>query len=296
MILPQGCPAVIGGGVVRDGIMGGQPNDIDVWLPSNINITSTEGLRLWCRDAFNTPVEVIFNGPENVHQDGEGYRDMSNHCVLEFTNMFGFKINIMRTMTPWVDGDPSAFFRGVMRNFDIDLCMFFVAFGYETYGTNTPYVIMPRHLVNQLTSNYGVMPIRQFCWNRFRLENMSDARRTMRSEKMHSKFTGLSPHHGLLFVEEIEPQVVTVAWLMSKIEFFPYPANVPLPRVAVSDTIGVSRVFTDPERGPQRLRGFEYTFIAYDEATNTIVPEEDDPNAAPLEQPPQVTAIEESWR
>lgn len=286
--------------MVRDGIMGGRPNDIDVWLPSNINITSTEGLRLWCRDAFNAPVEVIFNGPENVHQDGEGYRDMSNHCVLEFTNMFGFKINIMRTMTQWVDGDPSAFFRGVMRNFDIDLCMFFVAFGYETYGTNTPYIIMPRHLVNQLNDTTGITNrIRQFCWNRFRLDTMSDSRRAMRSEKMHSKFTGLGPE-GTIEVNEIEPQVVTVAWLMTKMHFLPYPANVPLSRVSFGGTMVLSTTGSDcrfsyritPSIFSGMFRGFETTFIAYDEATNTIVPEEDDPNAAPLEQPPQVTATE----
>lgn len=283
---------MIGGGVVRDGIMGGQPNDIDVWLPSNINITSTEELRIWCRDAFVAPVEVVFSGPENVDQDGEGYRDMSNHCVLEFTDMRGFNINIMRTMTVWNNEDPSAFFRGVMRNFDIDLCMFFVAFGYEEQGIHTPHVIMPRHLVVQLNDTTGITyQIRQFCWNAHRLENMSDARRAMRSEKMHSRFMNLGPE-GTIQVEEIEPQVVTVSWLMRKMQFFPFPVLPAVPETSNRDTIGLSTGRLSYTFNP--FMGQRIDFMVHDEAQ--IVAElDEDPNAAPLPQPAQITGQREEY-
>ncbi len=36
--LPQGCPFVIGGGLIRDAILGGRPSDIDVWLPCNLSM------------------------------------------------------------------------------------------------------------------------------------------------------------------------------------------------------------------------------------------------------------------
>uniref|UniRef100_A0AAU6W0L3 Poly A polymerase head domain-containing protein n=3 Tax=unclassified bacterial viruses TaxID=12333 RepID=A0AAU6W0L3_9VIRU len=251
-IVPEGCPVVIGGGIVRDGIMGGESNDIDVWLPSNINITSPQQLQGWAEARFGAAVSIIFNGPENVEQEGEGYRDMSNHCVLEFTNARGFRINLMRTMTPWVQGEPQVFFRGVMRNFDIDLCMFFIAFPPESRGIHVPYVVMPQHLVDQLNSELGVMrSIRQFCWNSYRLETMSPARKTMRSEKMHAKLH-LRPADGRISVIDIEPTVVSVSWIMSKIEYFP------LPRLPVTMTV-----------------------LAVDEEV---------PNAAPLPPPVQITA------
>lgn len=309
-ILPDGCPAVIGGGVVRDGIMGGQPNDIDVWLPSNINITSTQDLRVWCEGVFQSNTQVIFSGPENVEQEGEGYRDMSNHCVLEFNDLRGFKINIMRTMTQWSNDDPSAFFRGVMRNFDIDLCMFFVAFGYETIGIHTPHVIMPRHLVAQLNDTTGVTNrIRQFCWNLHRLENMSDARMDMREAKMYSKFQDLGPA-GRIPVSEIEPQVVTVSWLMTKIHFFPMPVIAAVPGAPTRVTmelsahpfVGISigrvgRLNSELNtRTLPSMRGQGHTVMYFDDVFhNPEVSPEEDPNAEPLAPPPQITARQEEF-
>lgn len=283
-------PLVLGGGIVRDAIMGGQPNDIDVWLPSECHIRNAQEAQAWVTAIFGVSCDIIFSGPENVEEAGEGYRDMSNHWVLEFS-LHGFKVNLMRTMTPWVEGDPAAFFRGVMRNFDIDLCMFFLAL--EREGIHTPYVIMPRHLQRQLEGVNGVTPqIRQFCWNGHRLDTMSDARRTMRSDKMHQKFPGLGPE-GTIEVDEIEPQVVTIAWLMTKMEYFPFP---PAPPRDTMTAYGSSRDGLHPTTEAMRaelraaLSGVRADLMWIDEAA-PIAPQEEDPNAAPLPPPPQMTNL-----
>ncbi len=215
-ILPDGCPFVIGGGLVRDALYGGRPNDIDVWLPSNINVPDVDA---FCSHLVRTGYgprqgfqgQVIFRGPgsrvEEVQEgifggfgdaehDNAGYGDVHNHWVVEVQAANNSvvshpRINIMRNMARWT-GDAPSFFTEIMRNFDLDLCMFFV--GYMPGQTQVNTVIMPEHLRNSLLHgldrHFQVAPTRmnEVYWNQARLETTSTERILARVRKMNEKY------------------------------------------------------------------------------------------------------------
>jgi hypothetical protein len=219
-VLPDGCPFVIGGGLVRDALYGGRPNDIDVWLPSNITIPDVDA---FCAHMVNSGYgprqgfqgQVIFRGPGSrveevtegifggfgdAEHDDAGYGDVHNHWVVEITTAEAPqgalnhpchpRINIMRNMARWT-GDAPSFFTEIMRNFDLDLCMYFVGYmpGQNTVNT----VIMPQHLRNSIMNpfnNRRVEPTRmnEVYWNQARLETTSVERIRSRVRKMNDKY------------------------------------------------------------------------------------------------------------
>lgn len=220
-VLPDGCPFVIGGGLVRDAIYGGRPNDIDIWLPSNIHIPDVDA---FCAHLVNSGYgprqgfqgQVIFRGPGSrveeviegvlgdfgdAEHDLGGYGDVHNHWVIELQPMdappdgseasFGYpRVNIMRNMARWT-GDAPSFFTEIMRNFDLDLCMFFV--GYMPGQTQVNTVIMPQHLRDGILhpQNNGVVRTRmnEIYWNQARLETTSRERILSRVRKMNEKYS-----------------------------------------------------------------------------------------------------------
>lgn len=222
-VLPDGCPFVIGGGLVRDALYGGRPNDIDVWLPSNIHVPDVDA---FCAHMVNCGYgtrqgfqgQVIFRGPGsrveeveegafggfgNAEHDLGGYGDVHNHWVVEIQtapnapagslgDLGHPRINIMRNMARWT-GDAPSFFTEIMRNFDLDLCMYFVGYMPGQNAVNT--VIMPQHLrdslLNSRINHYRVAPTRmnEVYWNQARLETTSTERILSRVRKMNEKYT-----------------------------------------------------------------------------------------------------------
>ena len=221
-VLPDGCPVIIGGGLIRDALYGGRPNDIDIWLPSNITIPDVDA---FCAHLVRTGYgpqqgfqgQIIFRGPGsrveeveegvlggfgNAENDNTGYGDVHNHWVIEIqpsetiplADPIGHpKINIMRNMARW-NGDAPAFFTEIMRNFDLDLCMYFV--GYMPGQTSVNTVIMPQHLLNTLTNSRGggrveATRLNEVYWNQARLETTSTERILGRIRKMNEKYQSL---------------------------------------------------------------------------------------------------------
>lgn len=182
---------VIGGGIIRDAIMGGVPVDIDVWLPSNVAQNSHDiyDFSRVITDAFpGIRVQHVFEGPRELNpaNDPNNYRDMSNHWVVEF-DVGTVKFNVMRTMTQWT-GDSAAFFGSVMQNFDIDLCMMFtgaIPTGRGFFTEPVTNIILPSNIVENLQDGRA---IDTFCWNRFRYEQTNVARRNFRRDKIMSRY------------------------------------------------------------------------------------------------------------
>lgn len=152
--MPQGCPFVVGGGFVRDGIFGAPIGDIDIWLPSNMVadsdwesfISMLNNQELLNENPFNS-TSVIFNRPDGM--DGE-YRDLVNHWVIQTTitpqaynRNYTYQIQFMRTNVEWT-GDTQAYFDGLLQQFDFDLCMMFLAWD---YGVNFNMSPNGRHLI-----------------------------------------------------------------------------------------------------------------------------------------------------
>jgi hypothetical protein len=154
-LLPNGCPFVVGGGFVRDGIFGAPIGDIDIWLPSNM--IQSQGweefihyLRSLNDDQQYSSVQnigVVFNRPDGM--DGE-YRDLVNHWVVQadvtpvmYNPNYVYTFQFMRTNVNW-EGDAQAYFDGLLQQFDFDLCMMFLAWDYGTPFTGNS---NGRHLI-----------------------------------------------------------------------------------------------------------------------------------------------------
>lgn len=197
--MPAGCPIVLGGGIVRDAILGGRPGDIDIWLPSNISVPNVdEFMARMTSDWFfqENEVRCIFSGP-GAHGaitgpvDGE-YGDVGNHWVLETEEPEMPKINIMRSFSAW-SGDSQAYFDDLMQRFDIDACMMFI--GIEQGNPNWNHVIIPLHLYSNLVRPRAntFMPFRflinELHWNQGRVNTTSQARFDARLVKMRSKYS-----------------------------------------------------------------------------------------------------------
>lgn len=221
-VLPDGCPFVIGGGLIRDALYGGRPNDIDIWLPSNIHVPDVDA---FCAHMVNSGYgprqgfqgQIIFRGPgsrveevtegilggfNNAEYDTEGYGDVHNHWVVEITAADATatnvtpapnhpRINIMRNMARWT-GDAPSFFTEIMRNFDLDLCMYFVGYMPGQNSVNT--VIMPQHLLENMRTTYrtgrlATTRMNEVYWNQARLETTSVERILSRVRKMNDKYS-----------------------------------------------------------------------------------------------------------
>lgn len=241
-------PVTLGGGIVRDLLLGGTPNDIDIWLPSNTACDDVALMINHIQHRFQCPVNIVFS--LNAHGDAnpENYSDVSNHWVIEFV-VSGYKFNVMRTMVAWTN--PQAFYNGLMQNFDIDLCMFFM--GWLPTADSTTWrrnVIMPAHLKGDLEDG---LQVDFTTWNRWRLENTSDARKTLRNNKMSERYE-ISDHTGVIDRDDIVAVPVPISWFLTKVHLMPLPTN------AQYETI-------------------------------EVLAEEDDPNVAPLLQPAQVSTV-----
>lgn len=195
--LPDGCPFVIGGGLVRDGFGGARPGDIDIWLPSNISVDACEEFLEVITDSFEgSSGAIVFRGPQaNGGEWTEGtqnladYSDVNNHWVIEVEIPDYPKVNFMRSMLQWTN-DSQAFFNGLMRFFDIDICMMFLA--YERGQSDTRYVIVPQHMVQWFAQSYRgetVPPrLNSIYWNRARMDMTSHDRTQARMDKMNAKY------------------------------------------------------------------------------------------------------------
>jgi hypothetical protein len=194
----------LGGGFVRDAILGGRPSDLDIWLPSNLGAyVSTTAFTDLIRNHTTTTVTSLFIGPGAQEArvieggDTEGYGDVNNHWVLEMQENDEFRpdllpvprVNFMRSLTPWT-GDSQAFFNSLMRSFDLDICMMFV--GLMPTDREVRYVIVPQHLAMRALGRQGFTPYAQMnmlYWNQMRLQTTAPARIQTRLEKMYSKYS-----------------------------------------------------------------------------------------------------------
>ena len=209
--LPTGCPFVVGGGLVRDSILGGRPSDIDIWLPSNLqaDFTGTDPflvkLHQWAPEG--TEFEVLFRGPD---WDGRGasrisdenpaeYGDVANHWVIEVQIPGWPRINFMRSMAYW-SGDSQMFFNSLMRAFDIDHCMFFI--GWMNGQSNVNTVIMPEHMLNRDNRRFRLSELH---WDQWRLGSTSAARVESRLIKMYSKYS-----FGFRTAQEVEREGLVI--------------------------------------------------------------------------------------
>lgn len=198
-ILPSGCPFVVGGGLIRDGFGGARPGDIDIWLPSNISNPDCDAFRHFLLerfDDFDLDCRVVFRGPDahggmdlELATAAVEYTDVNNHWVMEINREDIPKINFMRSMTPWRD-DSQAFFNGLMRAFDLDICMLFMA--WERGQDTTPYVIIPLHMAEWCKESFRgeqhVTRLNMVYWNKLRWDRTSEQRTEGRIRKMNSKY------------------------------------------------------------------------------------------------------------
>lgn len=197
--LPSGCPFTVGGGLIRDGFGGARPGDIDIWLPSNIAIPDCDAFRQHLIDRFDDPeldVRCIFRGPDahggmdfTTAMESVNYTDVNNHWVMEVNPVGAPKINFMRSMTLWQD-DSQAFFNGLMRAFDLDVCMLFMA--WEAGQDTTPYVVIPLHMAEWCLESFRgeqhVPRLNMVYWNKMRWDRTSERRTQGRIDKMNAKY------------------------------------------------------------------------------------------------------------
>lgn len=244
-------PVSLGGGIVRDLLLGGTPNDIDLWLPANTACDDVALMIDHITRRFQVQVNLVFSLNAHTDANPENYSDVSNHWVLEFI-VNGYKFNVMRSMVNWEN--PQQFYTDLMRNFDIDLCMFFIGWlpNSSSFGWRNN-IIMPDHLKIDLEEG---LRVNFTTWNRWRLENTSDARKLLRNNKMSERYEVDSAHHhhGVIDREDIIATPVPISWFLTKVHLMPLPTN------AQYETI-------------------------------EVLAEEDDPDVAPLPQPSQVSTV-----
>ena len=260
-ILPEGCPFIIGGGFVRDGLLGGAISDIDIWLPENINIPQpVNQLQMFLGGAADssdrmidflvlnhvgsyTDTTPIFTSPfptlNAVAPDGQAYHDMSNHWVIN-SSLNGYPLQFMRTNVAW-NGDPSEFMSSLCRNFDIDLCMMFMCIErtaetiVESLGSQ--YIIMPT-LIPEFLSNDNQSTLETMIWNEAR-NTTSDARRASRLAKMCDKYHVRPVATSALGVVSVDFDVVPASFITAApvpIDFLlSHMDQLPLPRLEVAN-------------------------------------------------------------
>lgn len=248
--IPEGCPFIVGGGLIRDAILGGRPGDVDVWLPSNITVLGLADFLLdFCYDNgfLEEEITTVFRGP-GYDNDGVNavahsqYSDVSNHWVLEVDFNVGQpsdypKVNFMRTMVPW-EGDAQAFFNGLMRAFDIDVCMMFMAWMPNESITNSRTVIMPRHLYRHWslpfrdTARLGVNEIRV---NAARAELTSATRLNARLEKICNKYAFRRDAASNVATIATEDLVAVPVALSSLMPYLNRPNSIPIPTLENSN-------------------------------------------------------------
>ena len=197
--LPDGCPFVIGGGLIRDGLGGARPGDIDIWLPSNIRFTDCEVFRDHFLDSMveGSECRIVFRGPDargtlgyEAAVDAVAYSDVNNHWVMECDIPNAPKVNFMRSMTEWHD-DSQEFFNGLMRAFDIDICMMFM--GYAMGQEEPTHIIMPEHIVKwwdegSFQGDRYDPRLNIIYWNASRWATTAKNRTEARISKMNSKY------------------------------------------------------------------------------------------------------------
>lgn len=119
---------IIGGGFIRDAVLGGQIGDIDIWLPSQATL---EAHHIYSDPHFRD-TDVIFqlnhmgmSGLNTIalQANREDYRDLSNLLVVE-SLCNDIKVNFIKSMTAWET--PEQFFERMFRNFDTEISMFFI--------------------------------------------------------------------------------------------------------------------------------------------------------------------------
>lgn len=217
-ILPPDCPFIIGGGFVRDGLLGARISDIDVWLPSNVVMppqptapipiwtvpvptwvnTHHDGEmhannfidHLWRFHPLYQANSVLFEAPFATlqpNEEGQAYHDMSNHWVVG-TTINGYPVQFMRTNVEW-ENDPAEFMSRLCRNFDIDLCMMFLCVERDAESVDSAlgsqYIVMPSEITDFLNEDGD--PLRTMLWNTAR-NTTSDARKLSRYLKMTTKY------------------------------------------------------------------------------------------------------------
>jgi hypothetical protein len=197
-MLPAGCPFVIGGGLIRDAILGGRPGDIDIWFPANIRIRDPERfLEHILLELQPRRCSIAFNGPPNEDltpgATQSNYGDVNNHWVMEVDLGVAFpKVNIMCSMSVWF-GDAQGFFTDLMQAFDLDMCMFFCAW-MPGDPIDTRVVIMPDHLWRLWSGSDSYNPAmgrltqNSLHYNAARANTTSEARIQSRIDKMCSKY------------------------------------------------------------------------------------------------------------
>lgn len=199
-ILPSGCPFTIGGGLVRDALGGARPDDVDIWLPSNVTIEDCNAFQYWFQTQISgCECSIVFRGPgargtmtleESIA--AVAYSDVNNHWVAE-CHIPGFpKVNFMRSMVPWT-GDTQEFYNGLMRCFDLDICMMFIGFERGSKA-ESKYVIMPLHIVDACKrkarfANFTRTPsLNIIYWNALRMAHTAEQRTQGRIDKMNRKY------------------------------------------------------------------------------------------------------------
>lgn len=246
-ILPEDCPFIIGGGFVRDGLMGAPISDIDIWLPQNLShinplgiddeeVYASNMIRMinaylhvggmsWTHDTHSL-FEAPFAGLD-ANPDGTAYHDMSNHWVVG-TTVNGYPIQFMRTNVEW-ENNPSEFMSSLCRNFDIDLCMMFLCVQRDATSVDecrsTEYIVMPSEIPEYIGDpDSDIMDT--MLWNTAR-NTTSMARKVSRFNKMASKYR-LRRATGYDDFDEIRPDgieavPVPLSFLMTHMERLPLP-------------------------------------------------------------------------
>ena len=92
--LPNDCPMIIGGGFIRDGLLGGQIGDIDVWIPANS--TFDHNTIPGCNVVWQ-----LSTGRSAEDLSQSDYADISNLLVIE-TTVRRIKVNVIKKISNFV--------------------------------------------------------------------------------------------------------------------------------------------------------------------------------------------------
>lgn len=235
---------IIGGGFIRDSILGGQINDIDVWIPSNANASLS-------RDFVGENI-IFQNSFSSVQTNGEYTTDISNRFVVEsFIN--GIRINYMKTLYAFESVEQ--YFSALMRNFDNELSMFFMAFDIpdnKSYTTakykdfiTTDRLIVPSCLCEFILDPMNRVEYYALAVNGQRWETTSQARKQTRLDKMSSRYHGLLIERNNLGIS-LSGNIDRGAVVLPVGDFLPTPVSIsrfvqylnklPLPVIANEDT------------------------------------------------------------
>lgn len=198
--LPAGCPVTLGGGFLRDTLLGAEPKDLDFWIPANSNMSLINTSDM--RTVFQT--NMVSTSP---------YSDINNSAVYEYDRENEVQVNIMKSLIPFVNCEQ--WFEDLMRSFDTEISMIFMGLElntnlsdrWETSIFGLDRIVVPHSLLEAwtLTSDYETT---RYGYNAARKLTTSGNRWRDRQEKLRRKYSSIRSEDFEMNDQDFEPVVL----------------------------------------------------------------------------------------